>query len=136
MRVPQLFACFGLAVALLFSAGNTWAFQSIGGNDKPTVSKKDNPKYRFHEASTLSGIKVQPNKNTGTFQLLFDQLLTETGYVQVKNTAGKVLYASSISPSIAGNTQTMNIGKLNPGLYSIEVKTGEATFWKKIRIHR
>ncbi|GEO04612.1 hypothetical protein AAE02nite_22760 [Adhaeribacter aerolatus] len=136
MRVPQLFACFGLVVALLFSAGNTWAFQSIGGNDKPTVAGKDNPKYRFHEASTLSGIKVQPNKKTGTFQLQFDQLLTETGFLQVKNTAGKVLYASSILPAAAGMTHTLDIGKLNPGLYSIEVKTSDATFWKKIRIRR
>ncbi|KAA5547858.1 T9SS type A sorting domain-containing protein [Adhaeribacter rhizoryzae] len=136
MRLPQLFTCVGLAVALVISAGNTWALQAIGGKDKPKLSNKDNPKYKFHEAATLSGIEVKPNRKTGTFLLIFDQLLTEKGILQVKNTAGQVMFASTFLPALGGSTQTMDIGRLNPGLYSIEVKTSETTFWKKVRIRK
>jgi hypothetical protein len=136
MKVTQLYTCFGLAVAFTFFAGDSWAFQSIGGKDKPTVTKKDKPKYMFHEASTLSGIDVQPNKQTGTFLLKFDQLLPETGFLQVKNTAGKVLFASTILPAKERTSHSMDIGKLTPGVYSIEVKTSDATFWKKVRIRK
>ena len=136
MKVTQNITRFVLAVAFIIFAGNSWALQSVGGKDKPKSSKTDNPKYKFHEASTLSGIVVQPNKNTGTFLLKFDQLLTETGILQVKNTAGKVLYASTLLPASERSTHTMDIGRLNPGVYSIEVKTAETTFWKKVRIRK
>ena len=136
MKIPSLFTFFGLVVTLSLFAGNSFAYQAIGGKNKTVQPKADNPKYKFHEASTLSGIEVQQNKKTGNFLLKFDQLLTETGFLQVKNTAGKVLYASTISPAPAKSSHSMDIGRLNPGLYYIEVKTSETTFWKKVRIRK
>lgn len=100
------------------------------------LQQQDNPKYKLHEAATLSGIQVKPNPKTGTYLLAFDQLLTETGWLQVKNTAGKVLFARSLQPARGGMAQILDIGRLSPGLYSIEVKTAATTFWKKIRIRK
>ncbi|MDB5263836.1 MAG: hypothetical protein JWQ14_3119 [Adhaeribacter sp.] len=81
MKVSQLFISFGLVVAFNSFAANTWAYQTIVGKDKPGALKKESSKYKYHEASTLSGIMVQENKKTGTFLLKFDQLLNQTGFL-------------------------------------------------------
>jgi hypothetical protein len=128
----------GLGLIFLCSqvSGMPLTFANCYGKNYSGPILQDNPKYKFHEAATLSGIQVRPNKKTGTFLLTFDQLLTETGWLQVKNTAGKVLFSRTIQPARGGMAQILDIGRLNPGLYSIEVKTVATTFWKKIRIRK
>jgi hypothetical protein len=141
MKAPQLLTYFGLALAIILQAGSTYAFQVGDGKNKltkddPAKRKAVNSKFKFDKASTLSGIELQPKKTTGTFLLTFDQHLTETGTLLVKNIAGKVLYTSLIIPDKTQPFHSMDIGKLTPGVYSIEVKTSDMTFWKKVRIRR
>lgn len=103
---------------------------------KNLISQQPDPKYKYHQASTLSGITLQPNRRTGTFTLKFDQQLTAPGKLEVKNSAGKVFYSGILEASKELITRTLDIGKLYPGLYLIEVKTAGTTFWKKVRVRR
>lgn len=134
MKVAPLFTCLGLTLAVLLSAPESQAFQTPG-KDK-AKQQQDDPKYKFHEASTLSGIDLQANKKTKTFTLKFDQHLSETGILEVKNAADKVLFTRVLAANTQPQTRAYELGPLKPGLYSIEVKTSDTTFWKKVRISR
>ena len=143
MKVLSFFSCLGLATGLLFYTGDARAGQTVPVKEKitsrPAMNTDPVPagqKYNFHEASSLSGIALRPDRSTGNILLLFDQRLTEPGTLLVKNTAGKVLYTNVLQPEKERRTHTMNIGKLTPGIYSIEVKTAETTFWKKVRVRK
>jgi hypothetical protein len=141
MSVLTWITRFGLAAAILLFTQSSFAWQTNPIKDKvnpipagKTATTAYSHKYKFDQASTLSGITLQPEKSSGTVLLKFDQLLTEPGTLLVKNSSGKVLYTNLLQPETERKTHTMNIGKLLPGLYSIEVKTAETTFWKKVRV--
>lgn len=134
MKVPQLFTCLSVSLALLLYAEESRAFQAPG-KDK-AKQQQDDPKYKYHEASTLSGIDLQANKKTKNFILKFDQHLTETGILEVKNAADKVLFTRVLAANNEPLTRSYEIGQLKPGLYSIQVKTSDTTFWKKVKISR
>ena len=143
MKIATTFRLFCIAAFLFLVGENIFAQPTLLAKSKKNqkeIKNKTNPdprpKYNFHEATTLSGITLQPDKSTGNVTLRFDQPLNETGTLSVKNTAGKVLYSNLLQPEKERVTHTMNIGKLTPGLYSIEVKTAQTTFWKKIRVRR
>lgn len=138
MRVPQLFTCLSLTAAILFYAGESRAVQSDDGKGKAQRNQqpKASSRFKYYEAASLSGINLKPNKNTGTFILQFDQHLTEPGQLEVKNMAGKILYASILEANKESVTRTLDVGRLSPGIYSIEVKTPDTTFWKKVRIRK
>jgi hypothetical protein len=77
MKVPQLITCLGLALTMLLYAAESRAMLPAG-KDK-TKKTQHNPKYKYHEASTLSGIDLKADKKTKKFTLKFDQHLSETG---------------------------------------------------------
>lgn len=84
---------------------------------------------------TLSGINLRPTKQ-GSFQLDFSQELDEDAMLQIRNTAGKLVYQKPVS--IAGNRSAWryNVGKLKPDTYLVEVKTSDTTYWTKFRVSR
>ena len=134
MKTPQLLMLLGLSLPGLLYAGESQAFHA-SGKDK-TKQQQDDPKYKYYEASSLSGIDLQANKKTKSFTLKFDQHLTETGILEVKNAANQVLFTRLLAANTQPLTRTYELGQLKPGLYSIEVKTPDTTFWKKVRISR
>jgi hypothetical protein len=134
MKVPQLITCLGLTLAVLLYAGEGRAYHPAG-KDK-TKKNQDNPKYKYHEASTLSGIDLKADKKTKKFTLQFDQHLSETGILEIKNAANEILFTRVLAANTQPLTRTYEVGQLKPGLYSIEVKTSDTTFWKKVRISR
>lgn len=141
MKGITQYIAMGLALPFFGYANSAYAAQTNGndnGKGKQTLAKApDDPsKYKYYEASTLSGIDLKPNSKTGTFVLKFDQQLTESGTLVIKNTAGKVLYTNLIGAGQDTLSRTMDVGKLTPGIYSIEVKTSDTTFWKKVKISR
>jgi len=134
MKAPQLLIFLGLSLAGCLYAGESQAFHLLGKNK--TKQQQDDPKYKYHEASTLSGIDLQANKKTRSFTLKFDQHLSETGILEVKNAANQVLFTRVLAANTGPLTRTYELGQLKPGLYSIEVKTPDTTFWKKVKISR
>jgi hypothetical protein len=134
MKVPSLFTGLGLTLAVLMYAGESLAFP-VNGKDK-TKQQQDSPKYKYYEASTLSGIDLQADKKTKTFTLKFDQHLSETGILEIKNTANQILFTRVLAANAEPLTRTYEVGQLRPGIYSIEVKTADTTFWKKVKIKR
>lgn len=93
--------------------------ESEGGNE----TKKE----------TLSGIHLQPAAK-GTFQLDFSQELDENATLEIKNTAGKVVFKKPISIAANKAAWSYNVGKLRPDTYLIEVKTSDTTYWTKFKI--
>jgi hypothetical protein len=134
MKVPQLITCLGLALTMLLYAAESRAMLPAG-KDK-TKKTQHNPKYKYHEASTLSGIDLKADKKTKKFTLKFDQHLSETGILEIKNAADQILFTRVLAANTQPLTRTYELGQLKPGIYSIEVKTSDTTFWKKVRISR
>ena len=86
-----------------------------------------------NKKETLSGIHLQPAAK-GTFQLDFSQELDENATLEIKNTAGKVVYKKPISIADNKTSWRYNVGKLRPDTYLIEVKTSDTTYWTKFKI--
>lgn len=85
---------------------------------------------------SLSGINLFPNRKTGNFSLRFTQELKDTANIELKNASGKVLYAQALLPEEMPMAKPVDIGKLNAGIYLIEVKTDNTTYWKKVRVRK
>jgi len=84
---------------------------------------------------TLSGINLQPGRN-GNFQLDFSQQLTEDATLEISNTAGQVVYKQPVSTANNRSSWRYHVGRLRPGIYLIEVKTSDTTYWTKFRISK
>ena len=136
VKAFSLVAGLGLTFNFILFTQNSFASPVSGKDKNKTSQNAPKPKYKYHEASTLSGIDIQQDKKNGTFVLKFDQYLTEFGVLHVINNTGKVVFAKSLEPTKEKLLHTMNVGRLNPGIYSIEVKTTDTTFWKKVRIKK
>ena len=128
MKVFSLLTCLGLTLAACLHPEAGRAYHP------DAKQQQDDPRYKYDDASTLSGIDLKPDKRSKTFTLLFDQRLYETGILEIKNTANKVLFSRVLAACSEPLTRTFAVGALKPGLYTIEVKTTGTTFWKKIRI--
>jgi hypothetical protein len=90
---------------------------------------------------TLSGIDLFPNQKQGTFQLRFTQQLkfetdtNETATLLLTDAAGNVIYSDIFNPMVNVPGRPVDVGKLANGIYLIEVKTNETTFWKKVKVN-
>jgi hypothetical protein len=82
----------------------------------------------------LSGIDLIPNRSTGTFTLELSQELEEPATVKMSNAKKKVVYTSSLAPQGNESVKHLDVGKLSAGVYLVEVKTSNTTYWKKVRV--
>ncbi|MFD2515424.1 T9SS type A sorting domain-containing protein [Pontibacter locisalis] len=84
---------------------------------------------------TLSGINLLP-AGKGTFQLDFSQNLEENATLQITDASGKLVFQKPVS--IANNKKAWryNVGKLQPSVYLVEVKTSDTTYWTKFKVGR
>lgn len=82
---------------------------------------------------TLSGINLVPGRN-GTYQLDFSQQLEEDATLQVKNTAGRLVYQKPLEAGRNRSAWRYQLGKLKPDTYLIEVKTSDTTYWTKFKV--
>lgn len=83
---------------------------------------------------SLSGINLFPNRKTQSFQFRFTQPLKDTANVALKNASGKTIYAQALLPEQMPMAKPVDIGKLSNGIYLIEVKSANTTYWKKVRV--
>lgn len=88
---------------------------------------------KHHE--TLSGIHLYPVKK-GSFELNFNQELKENAVLEIKNTAGKLVFQKPVSISEKQTSWRYNVGKLKPDLYLIEIKTSDTTYWTKFKVKK
>ncbi|WP_299754764.1 T9SS type A sorting domain-containing protein [uncultured Pontibacter sp.] len=84
---------------------------------------------------TLSGIYMTPTKK-GTFQLDFSQQLNENALLQVKDSAGKLVYQKPVNVETKRNAWRYQLGKLKPDTYLVEVRTSDTTYWTKFKVGR
>jgi hypothetical protein len=98
--------------------------------DKITSSEEN------QRVESLSGINLFPDKKTGNFRLRFTQNLKDSANLELKNNAGEVLFAKALSASESYTGKPMELGNLDAGIYLIEVKSANKTYWKKVRIRK
>lgn len=84
---------------------------------------------------TLSGIYLKPGKKGG-FVLDFSQQLDENALLQVKDSAGKLVYQKPVTVETKRNAWRYQLGKLKPDTYLVEVKTSDTTYWTRFKISR
>lgn len=110
-----------------------------------TKIKTDNTKIKTEEKVTaddskrvesLSGINLFPDRKTGNFRIRFTQNLKDSANLELKDDAGQILFAKALSASESYTGKPMEIGPLNSGIYLIEVKSANTTYWKKVRIRK
>ncbi|HSI90566.1 MAG TPA: T9SS type A sorting domain-containing protein [Adhaeribacter sp.] len=94
------------------------------------------PADSAHRVETLSGIFLYQDKKTGNFLLRFNQKLKDDASLELKNSSGKVFFSQALSSGESYAARPMQVGNLPSGIYLIEVKTPDTTFWKKVRIKR
>jgi hypothetical protein len=88
-------------------------------------------------AATLSGIDLKLNRNTGTFNLTFNQQLSSGGNLTVTDAKRQVIYSETLTPAADSMVfRSIDLGKLKAGLYQVEVKAGNVLYWKKLRVRR
>jgi len=84
---------------------------------------------------TLSGIHLYPSKK-GSYMLNFNQKLKENGILEIKNTAGKLVYQKPVSIASKQANWRYNVGNLKPDTYLIQVKTSDTTYWTKFKVSK
>ena len=138
----KLFPSLALAGALLL-AGAAQAQTKIKTKSKSdesgvTVKSKgtadavtlDGPIKRVE---TLSGIDIFPKPKSNSVMLSFTQQFTQPGTLVMTDYQNKVVYQTELDP--ANNTGApVDLGKIAPGTYLVEAKTGNYVYWKKVRI--
>ena len=139
-----LFALLGI----LFFAASTANAQTTKAQTKvksEEVKIKSEEKISTEKTATpedtkrvesLSGINLFPDRKTGNFRLRFTQNLKDSANLELKNNAGQILFAKALSASESYTGKPMEIGQLESGIYLIEVKSANTTYWKKVRIRK
>lgn len=137
MKMKQKYVLATALALPLALAGFTASAQSNSTQLPPVeqehilIAKPDTVSSR----ETLSGIHLNPTKK-GTFTLDFEQVLKEDARLEIKNKAGKIVYKKPVSIAKNEKAWHFDLGKLKPGLYQIEVKTSDTTYWTKFKIGR
>src|SRR5688572_21744476 len=105
MKTKAFFSIFFFAAFLLYGNQVANAQQTTEKTKVKTETAKiktetvsEEPENRVE---TLSGINLFPNRKTGSFSLRFSQALKDTANMELKNNAGKVLYALALTPEEA-----------------------------------
>ena len=107
----------------------------IKSEEKITTEKTATPEDT-KRVESLSSINLFPDKKTGNFRLRFTQNLKDSANLELKNNAGQILFAKALSASESYTGKPMEIGQLESGIYLIEVKSANTTYWKKVRIRK
>lgn len=77
---------------------------------------------------------VYPNPTTGNITLEFDNAISHNDNVtiMIKNIVGQVMQSVSLKPVDGINYYNLSLNQLSSGLYMIELKQGDASFFAKI----
>ncbi len=86
---------------------------------------------------TLSGIHLQRvKKGKGDYQLNFQQELKENATLLITTKAGRKVYHKPINITDRKTAWSYNVGKLKPGIYNVQVKTSDTTYWTSFKIRK
>lgn len=86
---------------------------------------------------TLSGIHLhRVKKSKGEYQLNFAQELKEDATLEITTKAGRKIYQKPISIADSKTVWSYNVGKLKPGIYNVQVKTSDTTYWTSFKVRK
>ncbi len=83
---------------------------------------------------SLSGLDLIPNRRTGTFGVRVNHRLTQPATLRLIDVkTSRYLKTEFLQPSTAA-TRAVQVGKLAPGEYKMEVVMPDTTYWKTVRV--
>jgi hypothetical protein len=88
------------------------------------------------EALISSNLSVSPNPATDVLNLVFDAEASGAGTITLLDQAGKAVASQAITVRQGSNMRSLDVSKLNNGLYYIRVQTGSSTKMSKVMIGR
>lgn len=142
MNSRILFFCATISLFFFIIRSASAASELILQGDSAKTSDKihvsisdleDVIEYELAGEETISGINVYPHIRKKTFMLSFSQyVLKENALLTLSPENGDAIFSRVLHPG--EKLKPTRIGNLNEGIYLIEVKTSDTTFWKKIRI--
>ncbi|KAA9332769.1 T9SS type A sorting domain-containing protein [Adhaeribacter soli] len=139
MKPKNLTLLAFLLMALLF-VSKVYAQQTTTKTKVKTDSTKvksetvANTPEKEDRVESLSGINLFPNRKTQSFNFRFTQPLKDTANVELKNASGKVIYTQALLPEEMPMAKPVDLGKLSNGIYLIEVRSANTTYWKKVKV--
>ena len=81
-------------------------------------------------------LSVSPNPNSGSFLLKFKAIRRDQMKIDIINSLGQSVYATSY-PAFTGQfSEQVNLNKLGAGVYVLKLQHGEKTYYHKIMIER
>ncbi|QCR21491.1 hypothetical protein C1N53_03435 [Pontibacter sp. SGAir0037] len=132
--VPVLTVALVLTV-LGLSAQDQQEQTVIKGNPKKFILIKEGSDSTSLNRKTLSGIHLTTQKN-GSYILDFEQELEENAVLEIKNKAGKAVYQKPVSIEGDKTSWRYSLGKLKPGIYLVEIKTSNTTYWTRFKVRK
>lgn len=89
--------------------------------------------YEIAGEETVSGINIYPHERKKAFMLAFTEtILKEKARLTLSKENGDVIFSRVVEPG--KGLKPTSLGDLTEGIYMVEVKTADTTFWKKVRI--
>jgi hypothetical protein len=79
------------------------------------------------QADALTNFQLYPNPSRGEVTLSFDALQAGEGDVQVFDIAGRAVFVHQLMVAQGANTQPLNLTTLSAGVYTLRLRTSEAT---------
>ncbi|MDX5347990.1 MAG: T9SS type A sorting domain-containing protein [Hymenobacteraceae bacterium] len=116
----------GLAIAGAFLTAPALSQAAVSTNSTALSDEHD----------SLSGIELFQNSKDKAFYISYSKPVTESGELVVTDQAGKIIYNQELKPGSSHVAKSYKVGNLPGGIYTIEVKTANKTYWKKIKISR
>lgn len=111
-------------VAALLSASPSVAQKSAASTAAPVV------------AESLSGLDLIPNRKTGTFGIRLNHRFSQPATLRLIDTrTSRILKTELLAPS-AAPTRAVQVGRLLPGEYKMEVVLPDTVYWKTVRISK
>ncbi len=91
-------------------------------SDTQTLSITLTPATGIAQENWMNSVSVYPNPVNTQLTVSFAQTLTQTTEVRVVNILGQTLQSNIIQTPSAGSVHTIDMSRLNPGLYIIEIE--------------
>lgn len=73
-----------------------------------------------------------PNPTDGKIQLHFEEAEQGNVFVEVFNLLGEKMVTKKVHPSLKGESVSLDLSRLAPGLYIVKLNTGKGIFSKKV----
>jgi hypothetical protein len=133
------FACTVAGIATLsLSSGAALAQKRQPTPKAPAVASAAAPTAPASPvvAESLSGLDLIPNRRTGTFGIRINHRISQPATLRLIDTQTSRFIKTELLEPSAARTRAVQVGRLTPGEYKMEVVMTDTTYWKTVRVSK